>query len=322
MFSSTQEVDKFAAERPITIGVLGQPDGKQWVPLWSNPGIPLKQWSINITFQGKIDPETHMSRVRLVIHISSVTPVLPGFIILLHLCDITIFIHFVWEDQVSRSACETEVASGGGGEFANQDRRVWRSLDGGDPGVGSYRDCIECLDFVLSLTFIDSVTDRTWIEPKSLAAFLQWYFKWLSGGFDRSENDRLAVSTQEVQMPMSRKHSGCRTYFLSFKEYLLTDTSNKSPGALAIPVPGLGNSTRSWGENTSGPSLNLNWAEVEDGIGGCGESCKGTWEAEPSRDMESHTPRVAHIDIVLWVEGKWRSRFVMMVGRQAWGVLI
>ena len=71
-------------------------------------------------------------------------------------------------------------------------------------------------------------------------------------------------------------HSNYGTYFLSLSEYLLTDTKTKSPGGFAIPAPGLGNSTKSLGEKTSGPSLKLKWVGLLEGIGDFVASWRGT----------------------------------------------
>ena len=71
-----------------------------------------------------------------------------------------------------------------------------------------------------------------------------------------------------------------RAYFLSSSEYLLTATMNKSPGPLAVPVPGLASLTRSAGENTFVPSVKLKSFTPYDatmvGAGCCRVGSRGT----------------------------------------------
>ena len=123
MFSSAQEIDKLSAKRPITIWVLCKPDREQRVLFWTNPGIPLEtERVINAYNRGKDRSETYMSRKRVVIDISSITPILPSFIIFLRLRDVTVLIYLIGEDKVTGSACETEVACSRCREFSNQDR--------------------------------------------------------------------------------------------------------------------------------------------------------------------------------------------------------
>lgn len=57
------------------------------------------------------------------------------------------------------------------------------------------------------------------------------------------------------------------THFLSLKEYLLNETNAKSPAGFATPAPGRASSINSFGENTSGPCLNVNFSSETCGIG-------------------------------------------------------
>lgn len=76
-------------------------------------------------------------------------------------------------------------------------------------------------------------------------------------------------------------HDLLDTHFLSLIEYLLTGTRARSPAGLASPVPGLTNSTRSFGAKRSAASLNVKSGVYALDMLGCrmlGE-VKGTWDA-------------------------------------------
>lgn len=82
-----------------------------------------------------------------------------------------------------------------------------------------------------------------------------------------------------------------RTHFLSLVEYLLTETSRRSPVGLATPLPGRSSSMRSLGENMFAASLKVKSVVFGTAIVVCCREvvvgARGAWAAKPRRESET-----------------------------------
>lgn len=81
---------------------------------------------------------------------------------------------------------------------------------------------------------------------------------WTVGSIGITNRDFLSLHPTQDRNKYVYTLDKCNTHLFSSKEYLLIVTSAKSPGALAIPFPGLANPIKTLGLKTSGPSRKQN----------------------------------------------------------------
>ena len=92
--------------------------------------------------------------------------------------------------------------------------------------------------------------------------------------------DLLFLSMQSV---LYYNCKSAATHFFPSKEYLLTGISTKSPHSFATPDPGRASSIKSFGVNTSAPSLNANSGLLDMTLSG-NEVRSGNCEERPRRE--------------------------------------